>query len=429
MRNEGGFIEERRPGERGLAHLIEHLAFLSRTIGTPYDLHHLQRVGLKVTLPAPSAGTTLWRETNYFFSTINADLSGLDTMLGLLREVTTDMTLRRDAVDEGRAQVVQEMAGRKLGNDIYASYIAAIAPNSPNDMIEAQNSVDVPTASIDTIRGLYRRLYQPSNMMIVIVGNVDPGKAKALIERRFGDWEGRRPEHVRVGVFHADRIAPISFSALQQGRRTALATVVMTTPRPSRSPRHQAEAMLMDMLVTRAVNTRLAQAQPDSPPGKVGMFIENGEQGHRQIMVWDNFEADRWQPAVTSLWRMTCDLRTTGFSDAEWAAAKHAVTLDLQQRADTMSAATNVELARDLSHALAAGRTLIPSNQLSDYARSYLPSISARSGSRWLQRQWRSEREHLRVEAPEMAQVAEPLAAIRAIADRSIGSPGCKVRR
>jgi len=46
MRNEGGFIEEQRPGERGLTHLIEHLVFVSPTINAPNDLHHLVKIGL-----------------------------------------------------------------------------------------------------------------------------------------------------------------------------------------------------------------------------------------------------------------------------------------------------------------------------------------------------------------------------------------------
>lgn len=429
MRNQGGFIEERRPGERGLSHLIEHLAFLSPTTGAADDLHHLLRVGPKVTFGAPSAGTTSWRETNYFFSTTTTNLADLDTMLGLLREVATDMTLRPDAVDEGRAQVVQEMAGRKLGNDIYASYISAVAPGSPTDVIDAQNSDDVPTASIDTIRQLYRRLYQPANMMIVVVGNVDPTKAKALIERRFGDWKGLRPEHAPIAGFRSDRIAPISFSALQQGRRIAMVTVVMPTSHSSGSSRRQADVMLMDMLAVRAVSNRLVHAQPDSPPGKVGMFIENGEQGHRLFMLWDNFAADRWQPAVTGLWRTTCDLRTIGFSDSEWETAKQEVLHDLQQRADTMGTATNVELAKDLSHAVAAGQDLIPPDQLMRYARSFLPTVSAGAGSRWLQQQWQTDVEHLRVEAPELGQVAEPISAIRTVADQATEPLVCKVRR
>jgi len=429
MRNEGGFIEERRPGERGLTHLIEHLAFLSPTTGAPDDLHHLLHVGPKVTLAAPSAGTTSWRETNYFFSTITNNLIDLDTMLGLLREVTTDLTFRSDAVEEGRTQIVEEMAGRKLGNDIYASYISAVGPGSPTDVIDAQNSDDVPTATIDTIRHLYNRLYQPANMMIVVVGNVDPIKATTLIQSRFGDWKGVRPRHAQVAGFRSDRIAPISFSALQQGRRVAMVTVVMPTSHSLGSPRRQADGMLMDMLVARAVSNRLVHDQPDSPPGKVGMFIENGEQGHRLFMLWDNFAVDRWQPAVEGLWRTTCDLRTTDFSNGEWEAAKQEILRDIQKRADTMGAATNVELAKDLSHAVAAGTNLIPPDQLMRYARSFLPTINAKTGSRWFKQQWRSDEQHLRVEAPEMAGIAEPAFAIRTVADQATQAAVCKVRR
>lgn len=111
-----------------MAHLIEHIAFLSPTIGAPDDLHHLLHVGLPLTFSAPSAGTTSWRETNYFLSTKTNDAADLNTLLGLFREVASDLTMRSDAVDEARVQVEQEMAERKLGNDIYASYIASVAP-------------------------------------------------------------------------------------------------------------------------------------------------------------------------------------------------------------------------------------------------------------------------------------------------------------
>ena len=120
MRNEGGFIEERRPGERGLTHLIEHLVFVSPTVSAPDTLHYLPKNGLPLTLPAPSAGTTTWRETNYFVSTRTKRAADLDTVLRLFREVATDLTFRSDAVDDQRADVVREMAGRKLGNDIAA---------------------------------------------------------------------------------------------------------------------------------------------------------------------------------------------------------------------------------------------------------------------------------------------------------------------
>lgn len=57
----------------------------------------------------------------------------------------------------------------------------------------------------------------------------------------------------------------------------------------------------MDLLATRAINDRLASLQPASPLGKVGIFIENGDQGHWQIMLWDNYAGDQWQVAVRGL--------------------------------------------------------------------------------------------------------------------------------
>lgn len=430
MRNAGGFIAERRPGERGLAHLIEHLVFLSPTERAADDLRHGLRIGLPLTLNAPSAGSTSWRESNYYLSTRTGSSRDLDTLLALFREFASELTLRADAVDIGRGEVVREMADKKLGNQIYGDYIAAVAPGSPNDVIDAQNSDDVPTASIETIRGLYHRLYRPEAMMIVVVGDVDAARTKALIRKRFGSWRRSLPGPAPMPApkLRPERIRPISFSALPQGRRTAIISVVMPTPTPSPAREQQARDTLMDLLAARGVNDRLAASQPDSPPGKTGIFIENGEQGHRQIMLWDNFAAGQWQSAVASLRKTTCDLAAAGFTEVEWAAAKRNTISDLDARVRTIAAVPNVELAKDLSHAMADGRTLIAPDELRRYALRLLPTIGAEAGSGWWRRQWRASVEHFRVEAPELAPIADPEAAIRATADGAVEASACKVR-
>ncbi len=430
MRNEGGFIVERRPGERGLAHLIEQIAFHSPTVAAPDDFDHLKRIGIPLTLPAPNAGFTSWRETNYYLSTKTTAPNDLDVLLTLFRDAATGMTLRADAVDASRGEVMREMADKKLRNDIYASYIAAIAPGSPNDVIDAQNSDDVPVASIDTIRSVYQRLYRPENMMIVIVGNVTPDAMKALIEKRFGDWKSAHPDARRAPfpVFDRGLIRPISFSALPQGRRTALMTVVMPAPALPSSRERQARDDLMDLLVTRAINLRLSALHANSPPGKIGMFIDNGEHGQRQIMLWDNFSEGRWEPAVAGLRKVTCDLTTAGFTAEEWDAAKRDLMADLSRRAADMPKVANVDLAKDLSHALADGRALILPDDLLREARSTLPRIDSRAANKWWRQQWGSAVEHLRVEAPELSKIPDPVLAIRAAANKVIGSPRCKMR-
>jgi zinc protease len=322
---------------------------------------------------------------------------------------------------------MREMAGRKLGNEIYASYIAAVAPGSPTDVIDGQNSGDVPTASVERIRALYGRLYRPQNMMIVIVGNVDPTTVKALITQRFGSWKntGSPVVHVPVPRLRYDRIAPISFSVLPQGRRTALITVAMPTLSLRGSKRLQTDAELMDMLAIRAVNNRLGQAEPGSPSGKVGMFIENGEQGYRLIMLWDNFAGDAWQPALADLKRTTCGLGTAGFSEGEWDTAGRDLIQDLERGTRGMGHAKNAELAKDLSHAVAADRELIAPSALLERARIWLPTIDASTGNAWWHQQWVSGAEHVRVEAPELAKAADPVKAIPAGLDATSSRVSC----
>jgi hypothetical protein len=157
------------------------------------------------------------------------------------------------------------------------------------------------------------------------------------------------------------------------------------------------------------------------------MFIENGEQGQRQIMLWDNFAADQWKPAVTGLWKTTCDLANSGFTAKEWAAAKHNLEAGLKQRTINMPKTANVDLAKDLSHVLADGRDLIPPDELLSYARMMLPQISARNASNWWREQWGSGVEHLRVEDPDLAKVKNPVSAIRAAAVEAVGTSTCKL--
>jgi hypothetical protein len=428
MRNEGGFIAERRPGERGLAHLIEHIVFHSPTRTAPGELDRFLRVGLPLTFPAPNVATTTWRESNFFISSRTTKPADIDTLLGLFREVAGELTFRADAVDGERASVMREMAEKKRGNDISARYVAAVAPGSPNDVIDAQNSDDVPTASVDTIRALYHRLYRPENMMVVVVGDVDAPQIEALIKKRFGGWRGAgpRPNRAPIPTFRPGRILPISHSALAEARTSATITVTAPLPPPARTRRQQADATLMDMLALRAINYRLSLTQAAGPPGKFGAFIENGEQGpHRLIMLWDNFVPGQWRPAVTGLKRTACELSTIGVSEQDWTTAKQYLLQDLERRAADIP---NVELAKDLSHALADERHLIPPDEMVRHARAVLPTISARAMNAWWRRQWSAGVEHLRVESPELAQVDNPETAIRATVDEATRNVGCKVR-
>ncbi len=427
LRVTGGFLAEQRPGERGLAHLIEHVVFHSPTLTAPSQLRRFREVGFPLSLPEPAGATTSWRESDYFIVSRTTQSADLDALLALFREVFSELTFRPDAVDGQRAEVMREMADKRLGNDIYADYIAAVAPGSPNDVIDAQNSDDVPTASTATIRNLYHRLYRPENITIVIVGDVDPRAIKALIQRRFGNWRGAGPAPARTAIptFNRERIGPISYSGHPYSRNVALLTLTMPLPPVQASRAGQAETILMDSLAFRAASNRLALTRADYPPGKYGMFIENGEQGHRTFIFWDEFVPGRWRPAVAGLSGTMCNLRVVGFSEQEWTTAEQQLLEELDRQTNAMSDASNFGLAMELANALTYGRALIPPNELLLHARTWLPTIGAKQGSDWWRRQWSAGTQHLRVETPEMARINDPVAMIKATAHGPQRDNGC----
>ena len=429
MRLEAGFIDEQRPGERGLTHLIEHLVFVSPTIAAPDELRRFQRVGLPLTYSAPTAATTEWRDTNYFLSTRTRSTTAIDTMLGLFREAAGELTFRQDVVDEQRADVMREMDGRKSGNATFAAFIRAVGPGSPGDLIDGQNHDDVPQASIGTIRALYKRLYRPDRAMVVVVGDVDPVAMRQLIELRFGDWSAPSPPVPRPSLTSLDsaRIAPISYSAAPQTRGIAMMVVASPTAPPSPSRTGQIDAALTEMLVLRAVSNRLTASNPKLPPGAVGVLIRNGELGHRQLNVWYNFEPGAWAAGVASLGRDTCRIFVTGFTDDEWSQAKQDVLDDLDNRAAVQWQLANVEVARSLARAVADGRELIPPGEMLQRARAFLPGVTVLTGNAWWRSEWRAGPLHLRVETPDLAGVSSPLDAIRTAADSASGS-ACHIR-
>jgi Peptidase M16 inactive domain/Insulinase (Peptidase family M16) len=427
MRVEGGFIAERRPGERGLAHLIEHVAFESPTNEAPEDLHHVRRVGGPLTLPAPSAGTTSSGDSTYFLTSRSVDPGDLDTLLMLFRDMASGLTFRADSVDGQRADVIREMAGKKPGNALYASYIAAVAPGSPNDLIQAQNSDDVATASIETIRALYHRLYRPERTTMVIVGDVDPAGVATLIRQRFEGWQGvgPAPKPQLAPTFQTDRIAPISYSAAQ-GRTGVTISVTMPLPPSSPTREKQIQSMLSDLVAVGAVDARLRRAQPDSPPGKVGITIENAD-GYRMLRLLDHVSLGQWPSSLAVLTQTVCDLTGKGLSDADWSAAKLRTIQDLERRATDTPTIRNVDLAAELGRAIVTGEDPVAPGELLDYARKWLPTLSSRTGNGWLRDQWHSGVEHVRVESPELTQVDDPRSAIRAVLDRLRPQRVCKV--
>lgn len=174
-----------RPGLTGFAHLFEHMMFEgSRHIGEEGHFRRLEAAGA-----SEINGTTDFDRTNYF-ETLPSNQLELALWLesdrmGFLLDKVDEAKLenQRDVVRNERRQsvegqpygLVQEELFHRLYPRVHPYYASVIGSHA-----------DIEAARLDHVQEFFRLYYAPNNASLAIVGDVDPAKTKALVERYFG---------------------------------------------------------------------------------------------------------------------------------------------------------------------------------------------------------------------------------------------------
>ncbi|MBV7259487.1 insulinase family protein [Erythrobacter sp. WH158] len=189
MRIDSGSLDENED-ERGLSHFLEHMAFNgSKGIPEGEMIKLLEREGLA--FGADTNATTGMNAITYILNLPRNDEALLDTALMLMRETASELTIAQDAVDRERGVVLSERRDRagfaqRNREDSYefSSPGARYIDRLPIGTIES-----LETATAEQLRGLYERIYTPSNTVVVIVGDYPVDVMEAAIRTKFADWK------------------------------------------------------------------------------------------------------------------------------------------------------------------------------------------------------------------------------------------------
>ena len=172
--------DETPAGFPGMAHAQEHMAFRG-CAGMTAD----QTAAIYALLGGENNADTMQTITQYFATVPSADV---------------DVALRAQAaclkgIDDSQAQWDQERGAieqevqRDLSNPTY-KFIdrlnSAMFAGTPyeHDPLGTKSSFDATTGEM--LKSFYEKWYTPSNMILVVVGDVDPAKTMAQIEELFG---------------------------------------------------------------------------------------------------------------------------------------------------------------------------------------------------------------------------------------------------
>lgn len=75
---------------------------------------------------------------------------------------------------------------------------ALFGPDHPYGLTSIGDEAALRGFSVDDLRAFHQALYRPGNATMIVVGDIEAGAARALVERVFGGWEGAEVERPTV---------------------------------------------------------------------------------------------------------------------------------------------------------------------------------------------------------------------------------------
>ncbi len=184
------------PEENGLSHFMEHMAFkgtqkrTSRQIAEEMDAvgGHLNAATSKLC-------------TNYYAKVIDEDLP---LAADILADIVRNPALDRQEMDKERGVILEEIAMVEDSPEdvVYEVLAEAVFGAQPLGQTILGPSERIAAYQPEDLRAFRARHYGPQNTVVAIAGNVEPQRARALIEEKFGDWRGAAgeifPEEVAI---------------------------------------------------------------------------------------------------------------------------------------------------------------------------------------------------------------------------------------
>jgi zinc protease len=178
--------KDEAPGRTGFAHLFEHVMFQGSK-HVPEDKHfeYLQKAGVSA-----ANGSTSSDRTNYFEvvpgNQLELALWLESDRMGFLLDrpgFAQTIDIQRDVVKNERRQRVEN---RPMGL-VERVQLEALYPSAHPYFHEVIGSMDdLSAASVEDVKAFFRTFYVPNNATLVVAGDFEPARARALVEQYFG---------------------------------------------------------------------------------------------------------------------------------------------------------------------------------------------------------------------------------------------------
>lgn len=262
----GSVLED--PDQRGLAHLVEHMAFNGTRSFPEHALtDYLESTGMRF---GPDVNAYTGFDETVYTLTLPTDTPGvLETGVRILREWAHDVTFDPEEVRRERGVVMEEW---RLGQGAAARLRDAHFPVLFRGSLYAER---LPIGTRESLEGFtydalvrfYREWYRPGLMAVVAVGDFDAAEVERLVRERFADLPaspGGEPRPLHPVPGHEEAL----FSVVADPEATrATVAVYHKLPRAPRGTVEAYRAGIVESIYLGMLNDRLYERtqEPDAP--------------------------------------------------------------------------------------------------------------------------------------------------------------------
>ena len=173
--------------QRGLAHLLEHLAFNGTEHFKDNELQeYLRSIGVEYGRNL-NAYTSIEKTVYYFTDVPTQRISAVDSCMLILKDWSNGITLTQKAIDDERDVVHNEYRMSMVGQSrILERALPKLYQGEKFGYrlpIGLMSVVD--GCKPETLRAYYRKWYRPDNQAVIVVGDVDVDHIEAQIKKLF----------------------------------------------------------------------------------------------------------------------------------------------------------------------------------------------------------------------------------------------------
>ncbi len=318
-------------GRSGFAHLFEHI--LSRkTENMPYNMIY----GLTADIGGTRNASNWVDRTNYYEQ---VPAAYLETMLWTHRERMAKVVVDDEVFETERGVVKEELRQRVLAPP-YGRLARFVIPENAYDVMPHRRPgigsiEDLDSATLDDARSFYEAYYGPDTATLIVAGNFEMDRLRALVDEYFADIPPRaNPVDLTIETRDPEVTGPRTVNATAPNVPLPVVGGIWKAP-PTTSP-DAAALEVMEAILSRGDNSRFDAAlvrsglAVDASAG-VSMFREAGAISMFAVVS----RPDGMEAAGSTLDAEIEKIRTESVTEAELAEAKSEIIASSLRRRET----------------------------------------------------------------------------------------------